>query len=74
MSRLARATLYGIPLLSLDEMLERIEQVGADEVAELAASLYDPERLSTACIGPDEGHFREAAAAVSEALSTLSSA
>jgi predicted Zn-dependent peptidase len=70
MSRLARAILFGVPLLSVDEMLERIEQVSADEVAELATSLYDPERLSTACIGPDQEHFREATAAVSEALST----
>jgi predicted Zn-dependent peptidase len=69
MSRLARAILFGVPLLSLDEMLERVEQVSAEEVAELATGLYDPERLSTACIGPDEGHFREATAAVSEALS-----
>jgi predicted Zn-dependent peptidase len=65
MSRLARAIVFGVPLLSLDEMLERIEQVGAEDVAELATELYDPERLSTACIGPDEGHFREATAAVS---------
>jgi predicted Zn-dependent peptidase len=70
MSRLARAILFGVPLLSLDELLERIEQVGAEDVAELATGLYDPERLSTACIGPDEGHFREATAAVSEALAS----
>jgi predicted Zn-dependent peptidase len=70
MSRLARAILFGVPLLSLDEMLERVQQVSADDVAQLAAELYDPERLSTACIGPHEGHFREATATVSEALST----
>ena len=70
MSRLARATLFGVPLLSLDEMLERIEQVSAEDVAELATELYDPERLSAACIGPNEEHFREATASVSEALAT----
>ena len=42
--------------------------VSADDVAELATELYDPERLSAACIGPNEERFREAAAAVSEAL------
>jgi predicted Zn-dependent peptidase len=68
MSRLARAILFDVPLLSLDEMLERIEQVSADDVAELAAELYDPERLSAACIGPEERRFREATAAVSQAL------
>jgi predicted Zn-dependent peptidase len=70
MSRLARAILFGIPLLSLDQMLERTERVSADDVAELAAELYDPERLSTACIGPDEARFREGAAGVSDALSS----
>jgi predicted Zn-dependent peptidase len=68
MMRLARATLFEIPLLSLDEMLERVERVGADDVAQLAAELYDPERLSAACIGPTEERFREATGLVSEAL------
>jgi len=74
MSRLARSILFGIPLLSLDEMLARIGQVSAEDVAGLATELYDPERFSTACIGPDEEHFREAAAAVSEELATSSKA
>jgi predicted Zn-dependent peptidase len=70
MSRLARASLFDVPLLSLDEMLERVERVSAEDVAELAAGLYDPERLSAACIGPQEEHFREATASVSEALTS----
>ena len=68
MSRLARAILFEVPLLSLDEMLERTERVSAEDVAELAAEFYDPERLSAACIGPAEERFREATASVSEAL------
>src|ERR687888_729909 len=68
MSRLARAILFDVPLLSLDEILERTEQVSAEDVAELAAEFYDPERLSAACIGPGEERFREATASVSEAL------
>ena len=68
MSRLARAILFDVPLLSLDEMLERVERASAEDVAELATELYDPERLSTACIGPNEEHFKEATASVSEAL------
>ena len=70
MSRLARATLFDVPLLSLDEMLERIEQVSAEDVAELATELYDPEQLSAACIGPSEEHFREATASVSRELTS----
>jgi predicted Zn-dependent peptidase len=68
MSRLARAILFDVPLLSVDEMLERTERVSAEDVAELAAEFYDPERLSAACIGAWEERFREATASVSEAL------
>jgi predicted Zn-dependent peptidase len=68
MSRLARGILFDIPLLSLDEMLRRVDEVTDDDLAELAAELYDPEQLSAACIGPKEKHFREATASISEAL------
>jgi predicted Zn-dependent peptidase len=68
MTRLARAILFDVPLLSLDELLMRVERVTGDEVAELAAELYDPNRLSAACIGPDEERFREATALVSQTL------
>jgi predicted Zn-dependent peptidase len=70
MSRLARAVLFDVPLLSLDEMLERVDRVDEEDVAELATELYDPERLSAACIGPSEEHFKEATASVSEALTS----
>jgi hypothetical protein len=70
MMRLARATLFDVPLLSLDEMLERVDRVSADDLADLAAELYDPERLSAACIGPSEERFREASGLVSQALAT----
>ena len=68
MSRIARSILFDVPLLSLDEMLERVEAVSEDDVTALVAELYDPERLSAACIGPQEERFREASASVSEAL------
>jgi predicted Zn-dependent peptidase len=68
MTRLARAALFDAPLLSLDEMLARVEAVTRDDVAELAAALYDPERLSAACIGPQKDRFRDATASVSRAL------
>jgi predicted Zn-dependent peptidase len=67
-SRIARSILFDVPLLSLDEMLERIESVTADQVGELAREFYDPTRLSGACVGPDEDCFRSAAGHVSEAL------
>ena len=68
MSRIARSILFDVPLLSLDEMLERVEGVTEDDVAALVTDLYDPERLSAACIGPQEELFREASGSVSEAL------
>jgi predicted Zn-dependent peptidase len=68
MGRIARAVLFDVPLLSLDEMLARIEAVSLDDISELAADLYDPDRLSAACVGADEDRFRTAAAQVNERL------
>ena len=68
MGRLARSILFDVPLLSLDEMLARVDAVSADDVGELAAQLYDPASLAAACVGADEDCFRTAAASVSEAL------
>ena len=68
MARLARSLLFDVPLLSVDEMLARVDAVTADDVAALADELYDPDRLSAACIGPSEERFRSSAASVSEAL------
>lgn len=68
MSRCARSALYDVPLLSLDELLARIDSVSAEDVADLAAEFYDPSRFSAACIGSEEERFRAASAQVSEAL------
>ena len=68
MARLARSILFDVPLLSLDELLARVEAVTEEDVASLAAEFYDPERLSAAGIGSEEERFREASASVSEAL------
>jgi predicted Zn-dependent peptidase len=68
MSRLARGILFDVPVLSLDEMLERVEAVSARDVGELARELYDPGQLSAACIGPEEDRFRAAVEAISPAL------
>jgi predicted Zn-dependent peptidase len=68
MSRNARNALFDQPFLSLDEIIEKVDAVSAEDVIALARELYDPRRLSAACIGPDEGRFREAVGPVSEAL------
>jgi predicted Zn-dependent peptidase len=68
MTRISRATLFGLPIESLDEMLAKVDAVTVDELSELAAELYGAERLSAACVGRDEGCFRRALAPVSEEL------
>ncbi len=68
MTRCARSVLHGVPLLSLDEVLARVDSVTAEDVAELGRELYDPVALSAACIGAESDRFRTASEAVSPAL------
>lgn len=68
MARIAGGVLFDIPLLTLDEMLARIDSVTPAEVREIAADLFKPERFSAAAIGRDEDLFRKALAPVSDAL------
>ncbi len=68
MSRLGKAVVTETELLSLDELIERIEAVTADEVGALAAELLRPDRLSAAGIGPSEARFRAAVQRVNPAL------
>jgi predicted Zn-dependent peptidase len=58
MNRLGGAVLNELPLLSVDEVVQRIEAVTLDDLAELTAELLVPERLSAAGIGTDEDVFR----------------
>jgi predicted Zn-dependent peptidase len=68
MSRLAGSVLFDIPIISLDDVLERIDSVTADDILELGQELYAPERFSAACVGADEDRFRNALGPVSPAL------
>ncbi len=60
MNRLGSSVLTGVPLLSVDELIARIDAVTLDDVGALADDLLDPARLSAAGIGPDEALFRSA--------------
>ena len=60
MNRLGSSVLAGMPLLTVDEVVERIEAVTLADLEELASELFAPERLSAAGIGPDEAAFRGA--------------
>ncbi len=59
MNRLGSSLLADVPLLSVDEVIERIDAVTASDVQALAG-LLAPERLSAAGIGPSEEAFRAA--------------
>jgi predicted Zn-dependent peptidase len=68
MNRLGSSVLADLPVLTVDEVVERIDAVTLDDVAALARELYAPERLSAAGIGADESVFRSALQPVSPAL------
>jgi predicted Zn-dependent peptidase len=67
MSRLGSELLAQAPLLTLDEVVAGIDAVTLPDLEELAAELWNPERLSIAGIGPDEDRFDEALANLSVA-------
>jgi predicted Zn-dependent peptidase len=68
MNRLGSSVLAGLPLLSVDEVIERIDAVTLDDVRALAVELLEPRRLSAAGIGGDEDVFRAALEPIAPAL------
>src|SRR5205807_1203011 len=54
MNRLGSEILAGVPLLSLDEAVARIDAVSLDDLCSLVDEFWAPERLSVAGIGPDK--------------------
>jgi predicted Zn-dependent peptidase len=60
MSRLGSSVLAELPILSVDEILEKVDAVKIDDLRELAGDLFACERLSVAGVGTDEGVFRDA--------------
>jgi predicted Zn-dependent peptidase len=68
MSRLGSEVLAGAPLLSLDEVVERIDAVSLDDLEALVEELWGTGRLSAGGIGPDERRFEEAVAAIEPAV------
>jgi predicted Zn-dependent peptidase len=60
MSRLGNSIMNEQPILSVDEIIERIDAVGIDDLRGLAGELIAPARLSVAGVGPGEQAFRTA--------------
>jgi predicted Zn-dependent peptidase len=55
MANLARQELYFNRFFSLDEMLESVENVTAEEVQALAQQFFDPKRMAVAMLGRLDG-------------------
>ncbi|MCO5315551.1 MAG: insulinase family protein [Solirubrobacterales bacterium] len=68
MGRIARALLHGLPILTVDEMLRRVDRVEIDDLTALAAELFAQPRMSTAAVGRDRERFRSAAQPISGGL------
>jgi predicted Zn-dependent peptidase len=68
MNRLGSSVLAGLPLLTVDEVIEKIDAVTLEDVHSLATEFFTPGVLSAAGIGPDEDAFRSALAPISAAL------
>jgi predicted Zn-dependent peptidase len=57
MSRLGASLLNEMPILSVNEMIERVDTVELDAVRALAGELFMPAGLSVAGVGPVESEF-----------------
>ena len=68
MNRLGASVLADMPLLSVDDVIERIDAVTLDDIAALARDLFAPERMSAAGIGSDAAAFRRALEPISPGL------
>jgi predicted Zn-dependent peptidase len=55
MYRLASTAVYSEPYRSLDEVLQTVEALTADEVSALATEFFDPARQTVVSLGPNGG-------------------
>jgi predicted Zn-dependent peptidase len=68
MNRLGSSVLMGVPLLTVDEVIAKLDAVTLDDVTGLAGDLLQPERMSAAGVGGSESAFRAALEAVNPEL------
>jgi predicted Zn-dependent peptidase len=68
MNRIGKAVLTETELLTVDEIIERVEAVTPEQVQELAQRYWLPERLSAAAIGPSADAVRAGLERFSPAL------
>jgi len=65
MNRLGSSVLTGVPLLTVDDVVRRVDAVTIDDLRALVDELYAPQSFSAAAIGPDEAAFGAALAPLS---------
>jgi predicted Zn-dependent peptidase len=65
MSRLGGSLLHDMPILSVDEVIERIDSVTLADLQELADEMFITGNLSVAGVGPDRDAFDAAVAPLS---------
>lgn len=68
MMQLGGSVLFEVPILSLDEIEERIQAVTMDDLHEIAAEFYAPKRFNVAAVGADEATIRKALEALNPDL------
>jgi predicted Zn-dependent peptidase len=66
MSRLGGSLLHDMPILSIDEVIERIDAVTHDDLRALAGELFAPGALSIVGVGPERRLFDKAIAPFSD--------
>jgi predicted Zn-dependent peptidase len=74
MSRLGGSLLHDMPILSIDEVIERIDAVSLADLRALAGELFEPQAMSIAGVGPDERVFQSALAPLAGERAIASSA
>ena len=72
MNRIGRAVLTATELLTVDEIVSRVEAVTAEDVRDLAREHWQPQSLSAAAIGPRGELIRAAVARMSPELARAS--
>ncbi|MFN8109515.1 MAG: pitrilysin family protein [Thermoleophilia bacterium] len=68
MNRVGRALVTDTELLTIDEIIERVEAVSAADIQALADEFWRPEGMSAAVIGPDADAIRAGLARLSPSL------
>ena len=58
----------GVPLLTIDEIIAKLDEVTQEDVNALAGELFAPRRMSAAGVGGDRDVFCDALEAVNPGL------